>query len=133
MNVEPRLNVVVLGVHDLAATRAFYQKLGWKPWPADGLFASFRLNGAGLALFPIEELADVVGVAPVEGEGFRGTATAMVVDSADDIDRVLHAFRVAGGDILAEPADRPWGSRTGYAADPEGNVWEIAHVAVPKG
>ena len=33
---------------------------------------------------------------------------------------------MAGAVSVAEPADREWGGRSGYVADPEGNRWEIA-------
>jgi predicted lactoylglutathione lyase len=29
--MESRMNLVTLGVRDLAASKAFYEKLGWKP------------------------------------------------------------------------------------------------------
>jgi len=126
--LSPRLDVVVLGVRDLATTRAFYQSLGWRSRPRDGMFARFQLGGASLVLFPAEELAGAVGLPCAAHTGFSGTACAMVLDGPTALDDAVRAVREAGGTILSEPTDRPWGSRTAYFADPEGNVWELACI-----
>lgn len=126
--VPAQLNVVVLGVEDLARTRAFYEALGWRSRPRDGMFARFQLGDADLVLFPADALAEVVGLPLVTGEGFKGSASAMILESPEALDAVLDEVRAAGGAVLAEPADRPWGPRTAYFADPEGNAWELCSL-----
>ena len=32
----------------------------------------------------------------------------------------------AGARKVGQIADRPWGGRSGYVSDPEGNRWEVA-------
>ena len=39
----------------------------------------------------------------------------------DDVDAVVDAVRAAGGTVLEEPGDQPWGERVGRVADPDGN------------
>lgn len=39
----------------------------------------------------------------------------------DDCDAVAERIRAAGGRIVAEPADQPWGERVAHAEDPDGN------------
>lgn len=128
--VPAQLNVVVLGVQDLARTRAFYEALGWRSRPRDGMFARFQLGDADLVLFPADALAEVVGLPLVTGEGFKGSASAMILESPAALDAALAEVRLAAGTVLAEPADRPWGVRTAYFADPEGNAWELACLPV---
>lgn len=130
--VPARLDVVVVGVTDLATTRAFYEALGWKSRPREGMFARFELAGASLVLFPLDQLADAVGLPADKGTGFNGTAPAIVLASPGELDTAVEAARAAGGRVLAEPTDRPWGTRTAYVADPEGTVWELA-VVLPRG
>jgi uncharacterized protein len=48
------------------------------------------------------------------------------VETRDAVDAAFDDARAAGGTVLAEPVDREWGGRSGYFADPEGNVWEVA-------
>lgn len=130
MSIPARLQVVVVGVDDLGTVRRFYEALGWRSRPRDGLFARFELDGASLVLFPREQLADAVGL-PAGAPGFHGMTPAMVVGDAAALDAALAAAVEAGGKVVSEAADRPWGVRTGYFADPEGNVWELC--AQPRG
>lgn len=39
----------------------------------------------------------------------------------DDCDAAVEAVRSAGGRIVEEPADQPWGERVARAEDPDGN------------
>ena len=52
MTMQPRLNIVTLGVSDLDRSRAFYEKgLGWRVSPASqGDIVFFQLVGIVLAL-----------------------------------------------------------------------------------
>jgi hypothetical protein len=73
------------------------------------MFARFQLGDADLVLFPADKLAEVVGLPIVTGEGFKGSASAMILDGPEALDAVLGEVRLAGGTVLGEPADRPWG------------------------
>jgi hypothetical protein len=124
--VPPRLNAVILGVDDLGQVREFYTRLGWRARPRDGLFARFELGGTALVLFPRDLLAEASGAAP--GNPGSGAIPAMILDSEQAIDDALAAVLAAGGSVLSEPLDRPWGARTAYFADPGGNTWELAYI-----
>lgn len=52
-----RITLVTLGVADLAASVAFYEKLGWKQHRAQEGVAFFQLQGSALALFGRADLA----------------------------------------------------------------------------
>jgi hypothetical protein len=123
VSLPARLQVVVIGVGDLAVSRRFYENLGWRSRPKDGRFARFELDGAALTLFPRDTLAETIGI-PVSS-GFGGITPAMLVDDDQALDDGLKAVVAAGGRVVAEPADRPWGVRTAYFADPEDNIWEL--------
>ena len=125
--VPAQLSVVTFGVRDLPAVRSFYEALGWESRSADDEFARFEIGGAVLALYPLEALAEEARMPPpADTERFAGFTCAVVVQSEEMVDAAIEMVRVAGGRILAEPAAREWGGRSGYFADPEGNVWEIA-------
>ena len=125
--IPPRLSIVTVGAHDVAALRAFYERLGWKSNSPAGDFAAFPLGGAVFTLYDAQTLAAEAGghTAPPPG-GFRGVTLAINVDAKDDVDAVIAAARDAGATVLAEPVTREWGGRSGYFADPEGNAWEVA-------
>ncbi len=48
----------------------------------------------------------------------------IVADRAD-VDAVLNQAQSAGGTVLGQPRDRPWGIYSGYFRDPDGHLWEI--------
>lgn len=125
-----RISLVTLGTRDLTRMRAFYRSLGWEEHhpEAEG-FATFKTGGGVLALFPLEELAkDANQPLPPEQQGFRGVTLAVNVEAPEMVDAAVEAARTAGAEIVREAAEAFWGGRTAYFADPEGNVWEIAHA-----
>jgi uncharacterized glyoxalase superfamily protein PhnB len=48
------------------------------------------------------------------------------VRSRDEVDDVLKEAEAAGAAILKAAEDTPWGGYSGYFADPDGHLWEIA-------
>jgi catechol 2,3-dioxygenase-like lactoylglutathione lyase family enzyme len=90
----------------------------------------FRTDGCILALFPFGELADDARVPASDvGTAFRGVTLALNVERAELVDAAIEEIRSAvvplGGRIAKEPETAPWGVRSAYFADPEGNLWEV--------
>ena len=50
----------------------------------------------------------------------------------DDVDVSYAQALAAGGESLGEPADRPYGERSGFIKDPFGNHWYIASPLGPE-
>ena len=48
------------------------------------------------------------------------------VKNNEDVDSVIELVRKAGGTIVKEPQKVFWGGYSGYIADPDGFLWEIA-------
>ncbi len=125
--MEARIHFITLGVRDLATAVRFYRDgLGWPLSAASkGDVAFFRTGGVVLALYPREKLAEDAGV-PASGNGFRGVALAHNVRRREDVAELL-AQAVSAGATLVKPAqDVFWGGHSGYFADPEGHLWEVA-------
>lgn len=53
------------------------------------------------------------------------TEMALYVDTFEDVDKAYHHAMEHGASSLLEPTTEPWGQRTCFLADPEGNVIEI--------
>jgi uncharacterized protein len=86
------------------------------------------LDGVVLALYGWDDLAadaDLATVAQVSG--FRGMALAHNEPSAADVDRAYERFLAAGATAVKRPAATVWGGYSGYVADPDGHLWELAH------
>jgi len=124
--MEPRVSLITLGVADIARSRAFYEALGFKASSAGGGQVVFLQAGPmGLCVWTRAELADDAAVAdgPV---GFRGIAIAHNVRAKEGVDTTLAQAQRAGGVVTRPAHDTDWGGRSGYFADPDGHLWEIA-------
>ncbi len=125
--IPSRLTAVTLGVHDLAAMKAFFEDLGWETNSKQDDFAAFPLGGAVLCLYEVALLAhEAAGDPPAPGNAFKGFTLAVNVAEREEVDSSLATAIGAGGRLLAEPTDRAWGGRSAYFADPEANAWELA-------
>ena len=56
---------------------------------------------------------------------------ALSVDTFDDVDVAYAAAVAKGAHPVLEPTTEPWGQRTCYIADPEGNLIEIGSFNRP--
>lgn len=124
--MKPRISMITLGVEDLQASIRFYEALGFprKDSPPDVAF--FTLNGTWLGLYGREALAEDAGVS-ADGGGFSGMALAYVVDTDEAVDAVLEEA-VSVGAKRVKPGQKVfWGGYSGYFADPDGYLWEVAH------
>ena len=126
--VPANISLVTIGARDVPALTGFYQSLGFELSPAsvDGDVSFFKTGGSILALWG---LADLRADAAATGEPaeFRGTALAINVAGEQDVDDALAAAVAAGATIARAAIKTDWGGYNGYFADPEGNLWEVAH------
>lgn len=126
--MEPRVSLITLGVDDLERAQRFYEALGWKRSKASvaGEVAFYQANGFALGLWSWRSLAADARVG-ADGAGFRRTALAYNVREKVEVDRVLAEAAAAGATVTKPGEDSPhFTGRTGYFADPDGHLWEVA-------
>lgn len=125
--MEPRLSIVTLGVADIVRARAFYDRLGFRASSASNEHVVFyEAGGVVLALWSREALAEDAHVADSK-PGFSGVTIAHNARSEAEVDAVLAEAVDAGGKLL-KPAEKVfWGGYSGYFADPDGHLWEVAY------
>ena len=64
--------------------------------------------------------------------GFNGHfEIALYVDTFEEVDAEFKIAVSKGATPILEPTDEPWGQRTCYIADPEGNLIEIGSFNKP--
>lgn len=121
-----RLSLITLGVADLARSRAFYAALGWRAHPASqDAVAFYQMQGAVLALFGLSDLAADQG-RPGAALGMGAVTLAQNFATGAEVDAAYAAALAAGATPLKAPEKVFWGGYSGYWADPDGHVWEVA-------
>ncbi len=120
-------------MNDLEKSLAFYRDvLGFTPkerWEEDGVLQGIEML-AGSVTFWLGQDDWKKGRDRVKGQGFR-----MYCSTTQDIDKLAERILSAGGSLLEEPRDQPWGGRACAVADPDGFTITFASetVAPPKG
>lgn len=124
--LRQRISLVTLGVADLDRARAFYDGLGWQPAELIEGMICYQLHGQALMLFDRDALvADQGRTGAALGTG--AITLAQNFESRDDVDAAYTAALAAGASALKRPEPVFWGGYSGYFADPDGHVWEVAH------
>ncbi|GAB3688313.1 VOC family protein [Salinarchaeum chitinilyticum] len=127
--MDPSISLVTLGVTDLEESIRFYRDglgLPMQDREPDSDVAFFELDGTWLSLYPRELLAEDATV-PDDGSGFAGVTIAHNVDTKAAVDDVLDEAVDAGGELVKPAQDTFWGGYSGYFADPDGHLWEVAY------
>ena len=128
--MEQRLSMITLGVADLAASVRFYEDVvGWRRYKSgddeEGI-AFFQIGGMVFSLYPLDKLAEDVRV-NAEGGGFRGCGLSYNARSEAEVDEIFAALAEKGARIVKAPEKVFWGGYSGYFADPDGHLFEVAY------
>lgn len=121
-----RVTLITLGVEDLPAARAFYAALGWREHgESQPGVAFYQMHGAALALFGKADLAADQG-RPGAALGTGAATLAQNFTTEAEVDAAYAAALAAGATALKAPEKVFWGGYSGYWADPDGHIWEVA-------
>ncbi|MDF1855935.1 VOC family protein [Pseudooceanicola sp.] len=120
-----RVTLITLGVNDLDRARAFYGALGWEPVPGPPGVVFYQMDGMALGLFGRGPLAADQG-RPGAALGTGAMTLAQNFASEAEVDAAFDAAIAAGAVALKRPEKVFWGGYSGYYADPDGHVWELA-------
>jgi predicted lactoylglutathione lyase len=126
---QPILSLVTLGVTDLTKSIRFYEALGFrrKAQGNDGV-AFFQAGACIVSLFPADELAKDAKIAAPDTPGnFRGVSLAWNCRSQGEVNVAFKRAQGAGAVTIKSPEKVFWGGYSGYFADPDGHLWEVAH------
>jgi uncharacterized protein len=122
-----RINIVTLGVADVARARTFYERLGLTASSASTAdVAFFDANGVVLAVFGHADLAKDAHLAADPPQQYRGMSLAWNAAGEADVDAIIAHAVSAGASLVKPPQKVFWGGYSGYFADPDGHLWEVA-------
>lgn len=116
-------------VKDMAAMIRFYRDvLGFKikePEDADNVY--LEKDGTLFLFYGRRDFEKMTGRSYEYAGKINGHfEIALSVESFDAVDRSFAEITANGGLAIMPPTTEPWGQRTCYIADPEGNLIEIA-------
>lgn len=126
--MEQHINYITLGVADLAESRRFYREVfGWQETADSNENIAFFQAGNALllALFGKAALAHDAQI-PEQSSGFPRFTLAHNVGSEAEVDALFAGFAAKNTNIIKAPQKTFWGGYSGYLADPDGFLWEIA-------
>ncbi len=123
-----RFDMVGLFVQDMPAMVAFYRDvLGLETdWDGQSPYAEFKHEGIRFSMYARSELPGLLGQEPAYSKGINGTfELAVDFPFYEDVDREFAKAVQLGAKPVLAPRNEPWGMRSSYVADPDGNLIEI--------
>ncbi|MHB1174358.1 MAG: VOC family protein [Sulfuriferula sp.] len=133
--MQARITLITLGVDDLERSVAFYKDgLGFATQGIigtaleHGAVAFFSLeSGLKLALWPRKNLAADTGL-PLQAPNPTELSIGHNVSSDAEVDAVMLVAEKAGASIIKPAQKTFYGGYAGYFQNPDGHLWEVAHV-----
>ena len=90
--------------------------------------AFFDTGTIALSLYIVSGLARDAGFGPdTRPSAFRGSSVAWNCESESEVDAVMALALKSGATELVPAKKATWGGYHGHFADPDGNIWEVAH------
>lgn len=116
-----------LFVNDLEPMISFYRDvMGMTTDWEGGPFAALYSGETQLMLFPRKDFEEMTARPYAYPSGLNGTLElAFDVAEVSAVDAEYARTIAAGAKPVFPPTDEPWGQRTCYVADPDGNLIEI--------
>ena len=121
-------NTVGLFTHDNKATVDFYTRTFGFTTDWDGIQPNveMKLGNMRIILFPRDAFEQMVSQKFEYPVGMNGTMElAFDVPTFADVDKEYQNALDNGAKSVLPPTTEPWGQRTCYVADPDGNLIEI--------
>lgn len=122
-------NTIGLLTRNNRAIVDFYTKVFGFTTDWDGVQPNVEmtLDGMRIILFPRSDFEQMVSKKFIYPEGFNGTMElSFDVPTFADVDREYLQAITNGATSVLPPTTEPWGQRTCYVADPDGNMIEIS-------
>ena len=121
------VTMVTLGVANLERATKFYEAIGFQCSAASQPGISFMISSTVVVgLFPIDELSKDAAI-DVGTPGHGAVAIAQNGHSEADVDRAMTQAERAGAKITKSAQKVFWGGYSGYFADLDGHLWEVAY------
>ena len=120
-----RVSATVLFVDDLVKCTTFYRDvLGLQATFSDSESVAFRTEDQDFVLLKVPAAVNMISAEAV-GQDRGGRQRVLLCAEMENVDEAYQSLMAKGISFIKPPIDQPWGRRTTYFADPEGNLWEL--------
>jgi catechol 2,3-dioxygenase-like lactoylglutathione lyase family enzyme len=127
-NTAPRLINTCLVTNDVKRLAAFYaQVLGIEAHRVDATYVDFRTNTAVLALFAAEAQEKYIPGSATAGQNH----SAILEFQVTDVDQEYARLNGLVQHWVKGPTTQPWGTRSIYFRDPDGNLVDFFAPVAP--
>lgn len=107
---------------NLDRQRTFYERLF-------GAVETTRFPADGPAFFVGLKLGDShIGLVHEAGVDLSAPSRILLSVEVGHVDALLERVEAAGGRVLGEPTDMPWGQRVSHIHDPDGNMVNLTQT-----
>lgn len=129
-----KLDGIGLFVNDMPTMVRFYRDvLGFEITEGENAINVYLIkNGTLFMLYERKNFEKMTNRKYEYLKGFNGHfEIALYVDTFEEVDKEYAKAVAKGAQSVLEPTTEPWGQRTCYIADPEGNLIEIGSFNKP--
>jgi uncharacterized glyoxalase superfamily protein PhnB len=113
-----KLQGICLNTHNVSALADFYKRVLQASVEGDGHHAEVKTEPVGIAIFSLEGM-ESMAPGSTRGLGYGGVTLMLEVADADvEFERV----KALGVEIIKLPDTYPWGARSFWFKDPDGNI-----------
>ena len=121
---------MILAVTDVLRSVDFYERVfGWPRNEQINYQNYVELlppDGGALGLYSRDGYAAEVGAEPAAVGANGEVSPAYVYVRIEDVEATVATAQEAGARLLSPPAERSWGERAAWFADPDGNLIAVA-------
>lgn len=125
--MKPSIALITVLADDAPALAAFYRDvLGFQPKSDLGKYIEFGSEGVRFSVCARSIMSEATHHPsydePASGQHFE---LAFPLDTPEAVDATFADIVARGAQPIQPPATMPWGQRTAFFADPEGNIHEL--------
>ncbi|MFP4078544.1 MAG: VOC family protein [Candidatus Izemoplasmataceae bacterium] len=119
------MDLITIWTDGIDKMKAFYKDImGFEILVDYGEYVEFRNTGVRFAICMRRVIADADASFKEKASG-QSFELAFPCDNPEDVDRTYQRLMDQGVAPVAPPEDMPWGQRTAFFKDPDGNIHEL--------
>lgn len=126
--MKPRFTGICLITEDVTSLAGFYAALLDRSVTGDATFATVSAPGATMSIFSVEAMEQMAPGSALDAG--RGAVT--IEWEVDDVNAWHLRLRASGTSVVKPPTTQPWGRRSVWVPDPDGNIINL-YQRVPRG